>query len=72
MKIRLLCDRAGFGFTDWEGDLIDLPSDEARRLIAAGQAELVQPEVQREVATVGAAENASLKFVNQNHPKRRK
>lgn len=42
MKVRLLTSRAGFGFSQDIGDEIDLPQEEAVRLMKAGQAEPVR------------------------------
>lgn len=39
MRIRLLTGRAGDGWTQEAGEVLDLPDSEARRLISAWQAE---------------------------------
>lgn len=39
MRVRLLTDRAGPGGLQAEGEVIDLPDDEARRMVATHQAE---------------------------------
>ena len=59
MRIRLKTDRCGAGFIQRDGEEIDLPRDEALRLVAAGQAELVREEKAIEVETIGAAEYAT-------------
>lgn len=45
MKVKLLVSRAGTRdgetFSESVGDVVDLPSDEAKRLLEAGQAEPV-------------------------------
>lgn len=43
MHIRLTTDRVDRGSFQQEGQVLDLPTEEARRLIAAGQAEPVTP-----------------------------
>lgn len=45
MLIRLTTDRAGYGFLQLEGETIDLPAEEAERLIAAGQAERITQRI---------------------------
>ena len=42
MKICLLVSRAGPTFSQKKGDVIDVSSDEGKRLIAAGQAQAVK------------------------------
>lgn len=42
MKIKLLTSRAGAGFSQNRGDVIDVPNDEAIRMIEAGQAEAIR------------------------------
>jgi hypothetical protein len=44
MRVRLLTDRAGNTFVQYTGDIIDLPEREAMRLVALGQAEIIEPE----------------------------
>lgn len=39
MKVKLLIGRAGIGFVQNAGDEVDVDADEAKRMIAAGQAE---------------------------------
>ena len=39
MRVRLTSDRAGWGWEEHEGDLVELPEADARRLIESGQAE---------------------------------
>ncbi|MBN2024077.1 MAG: hypothetical protein JW809_14940 [Pirellulales bacterium] len=38
MRIRLRCARAGDGWSQKPGETIDVPTGEARRMVAAGQA----------------------------------
>lgn len=40
--VRLLISRAGAGFTQNAGDLVEVDADEASRLIAAGKAEIAR------------------------------
>lgn len=61
MKVRMLTGMAGVGVDLWEGDVVDLPRDEAERLIKAVQAERYQ-ENEIETAEVGPTETAALKF----------
>ena len=42
MKVCLLVSRAGPTFSQKKGDVIDVSSDEGKRLIAAGQAQAVK------------------------------
>ena len=42
MKVSLLVSRAGPTFSQKKGDVIDVSSDEGKRLIAAGQAQAVK------------------------------
>lgn len=41
MKVRLTTDRAGFGFEQREGEIIDVSDDEALLLVERGQAEFL-------------------------------
>jgi len=61
MKIRMLTGMVGVGIDLWDGDVVDMPHDEAERLIKAGQAERYQ-ETEIETAEVGPTETAALKF----------
>ncbi len=56
MLVRLKCDRCGpyYGLQH-AGEVVDLPDQEARLLVRAGQAEFVQPEA----ATAPPAEAAT-------------
>lgn len=55
MLIRLLTDRViGHGVLQLEGSIIDVPDQEALRMLERGQAEFAEPEC----ATVAATENA--------------
>ena len=59
MRVRLTTWRVcGHGTTQRPGQEIELPDDEAQRLIAAGSAVAVAAET--ETTTVAPAENASL------------
>lgn len=50
MKVKLLTSRAGAGFSQNRGDVIDVPNAEAIRMIEAGQAEPERADpVEREV-----------------------
>jgi len=42
MKVSLLVSRAGPTFSQKKGDIVDVSSDEGKRLIAAGQAQAVK------------------------------
>ena len=42
MKVCLLVSRAGATFSQKKGDIIDVSSDEGKRLIAAGHAQAVK------------------------------
>lgn len=46
MRIRLLTDRAGYGFYQRHGEEIEVSAEEGRRLLAAGQAELVERTIE--------------------------
>lgn len=43
MRVRLTTDRVAGGAFQQEGELLDLPAEEARRLIECGQAENAEP-----------------------------
>jgi len=52
MKIKLLTSRAGVGFTQNIGDIVEVSAAEAEALVQRGQAELVRtPKVERAVKT---------------------
>lgn len=55
MKLKLLISRAGVGFSQNVGDVIEVETEEAERLVEAGQA------VSVETASKKPAENASKK-----------
>lgn len=57
MRVRMTTSRAGPGFVQREGEVHDLPSAEARRLIKAGQAERVKRKPETAMKA-GGAENA--------------
>lgn len=42
MKIKLLVSRAGLGFTQNRGDIIDVGPEEGARMVEAGQAEVIR------------------------------
>ena len=42
MKVRMTTDRAEYGREQYTGEVHDFPEEEARRLIAADQAEAVE------------------------------
>ncbi len=50
MKIKLLTARATASGSQNRGDIIDVPEDEAGRMIEAGQAEVVRAAVKPEKA----------------------
>lgn len=51
MKIKLLVSRAGVGFSQNRGDVVDVSDSDAVSMIAAGQAEAVrEAPVERAVA----------------------
>ena len=57
MRIRLTSDRAGVTFYQRAGQIIDVPTDEAMRLLAADAAEVVPDEP--ETAAVEPPRNAA-------------
>lgn len=59
MKIRLLCSRAGNGFSQNRGDEIDVGADEGQRMIEAGQAELVREAAVERAVKAAKAERAA-------------
>ena len=60
MKVELKTCRAGVGFVQNIGDVIDVDDAEGERLLAAGQAKPVEPEPEVEsAATEPGVENAS-------------
>ena len=44
MQIRLTTDRVLMTSIQYEGEVIDLPDEEALRMVCAGQAEFIEPE----------------------------
>ena len=56
MRVRLNTDRAGDGFYQAAGEIVDLPEREAYRMIESGQAEPVEPES----AAMATAETTTL------------
>jgi hypothetical protein len=44
MKLKLLVSRAGIGFAQTPGDIIEVDDAEAKRMIDANQAVAVEPE----------------------------
>ena len=65
MLVRMLTSRAGPTGTFAEGDTLDVPTDEARRMIATGQAEAAEPEH-------ATANPAPENRIAPSHPPRRK
>lgn len=59
MLVRLTTDRAGFGWEQHEGDLVELPRREALRLIRAGQAVETAAKVPPEARNREEREHAS-------------
>lgn len=57
MRVRLLCDRAGSGFFQEAGSVIDLPEDDALGMIRAGSATAAEPET----AAVAPPEEQAIK-----------
>lgn len=51
MKVKMLECRAGADFLNMVGDVVEVDTDEAQRMIDAGQAELAVPEKKIERAT---------------------
>ena len=64
MKVKLLVSRAGVGFTQNCGDVIDVDEDEANRLIDSNQAEPAS-------ARKGAGRKAVVEAAVKPAPKRR-
>ncbi len=60
MKVELLTSRAGIGWEEREGEVVEVPADEAMQLIRAGQAKAACSEPDIEAATIGPAENAAV------------
>jgi len=50
MKLKLLVGRAGPGFSQSPGEVVDVPDQEAKRMIEAGQA-VVEAAPKKETAT---------------------
>ena len=46
MKVRLLTSRVGYGFSQSSGDVIEVKPEEGRKLMAAGQADLVEERIE--------------------------
>lgn len=44
MKVRLTTDRAGWNWQQFEGEIHDLPQEEAMALLAANQAEVIEDD----------------------------
>jgi len=60
MLIRLTTDRvAGFGVLQLEGSVIDVPDQEALRMLERGQAEFMEPETAMVAPTEDAARHHS-------------
>lgn len=59
MKVKLLVSRAGHGFTQNRGDVIEVSAEEGARMLAAGQCELVRgAETERAVPVKAGREKA--------------
>ena len=58
MKVKLLAPRGGVGFSQNRGDVVTVPDDEAKRMIAKGQCEPVKAK--REAAKPKTVENTSV------------
>lgn len=58
VKVKLLTSRAGVGFAQSRGDVIDVPVAEAKRMQDAGQCTLVRDEPPETTAGASAAETA--------------
>ena len=59
MRITLLCSRAGVGFAQNAGDVIDVSDAEAGRMIEAGQALPVRDELRETAARKPRREKAT-------------
>ena len=62
MKVCLLVSRAGATFSQKKGDIIDVSSDEGKRLIAAGHAQAVKG---------GASKGGSSSSSSSSNPKKK-
>jgi hypothetical protein len=49
MEVKLLISRVGVGFSQIRGDVISVEDAEAERMIAAGQAEIVETAAKKPV-----------------------
>ncbi len=70
MKVRILTSRAGQGWAEYEGDIVDYPHEEAAQLIRSGQAEVVNSEVELEMAVEGDVRTAALTLKHQRKLRR--
>lgn len=60
MKVKLITSRAGIGFSQSAGDVVDVPDAEAQRMIAAGQAVAERSsKLERATKTAPAVETAA-------------
>jgi hypothetical protein len=59
MKIKLLVSRAGIGFAQNRGDVIDVEAAEGARMVEAGQAEIVREAVVERAVRPAKAEKAA-------------
>jgi hypothetical protein len=59
MQIKLLVSRSGPSGTHGVGDVIDVPADEADRMVAAGQCEIVRSAKAEKATSKRAAEKAA-------------
>lgn len=60
MKIRLNVSRAGAGFAQSRGEIVDVPDGEAARMIAAGQAEAVADDPRSPAAERATGKRAGV------------
>lgn len=61
VKVKLLVSRAGLTFSQNAGDVVEVDADEAQRMVAAGQAELMREGPKPEKATRRSAPEKAAK-----------
>lgn len=59
MKVKLLVARCGVDFSQSPGDIVDVSSDEAARMIEAGQAEAMRQEAKETATKSNKSEKAA-------------
>lgn len=59
MKVKLLVSRVGMAGAQDRGDVIEVPADEGRRMVAAGQAEVVRSKEPERAVRKSKAEKAA-------------